>query len=127
MHNSCEQTIAKYFAAIRAMDVERWVNTFAPDAVSHDPVGAPPMHGHAALRQFMQQIAAGFQSISLTEDGVFINGNSAAVKWSGKAVAHSGKSVDFEGVDVIDCNEEGKIILVRAFWDPTSVMALGRS
>jgi len=27
-------------------------------------------------------------------------------------------------VDVIDCNEEGKIILVRAFWDAAPVMAI---
>lgn len=122
--SNCEQTIAEYFAAIRAMDVERWVNTFAPDGISHDPVGTPAMHGHEALRQFMRHLTTTFQSISLTEDGVFVNGNSAAAKWKGRAVSRSGKAVDFEGVDVIDCNPAGKIVSVRAFWDPAPVMAL---
>jgi len=122
--STCEQTVAEYFAAIRAMDVERWVNTFAPDAISHDPVGTPAMHGHQALRQFLQHITSSFKSVSLTEDGVFASGNSAAVKWKGKAISHSGKTVDFEGVDVIDCNPAGKIVSVRAFWNPAPVMAI---
>jgi steroid delta-isomerase len=120
---SCEQAVAEYFAAIRAMDVERWVNTFDANAVSHDPVGAPPMHGHEALRQFLTQINSGFDSLALTEDNVFINGNSAAVKWTGKGLGRNGKSVTFEGVDVIECNDSGKIVTVHAYWDPGPVMA----
>jgi steroid Delta-isomerase len=120
---SCEQAVAEYFAAIRAMDVERWVNTFDANAVSHDPVGAPPMHGHEALRQFLTQINSGFDSLALTEDNLFINGNSAAVKWTGKGLGRNGKSVTFEGVDVIECNDAGKIVTVHAYWDPGPVMA----
>jgi steroid Delta-isomerase len=120
---SCEQAVAEYFAAIRAMDVERWVNTFDANAVSHDPVGAPPMRGHEALRQFLTQINSGFDSLGLTEDNVFINGNSAAVKWTGKGLGRNGKSVTFEGVDVIECNDSGKIVAVHAYWDAGPVMA----
>jgi steroid Delta-isomerase len=123
MPTSCKQTVAEYFAAIRAMDAERWANTFDANAVSHDPVGTPPLHGHEALRQFLTQVNSGFESFGLTEDSIFINGNSAAVKWTGKGTGRNGKSVTFEGIDVIDCNDEGKIVLVRAFWDPGPVMA----
>jgi steroid delta-isomerase len=123
MSISCEQAIAEYFAALRAMDVERWVNTFDANAVSHDPVGTPPMRGHEALRQFLTQINSGFDSLGLTEDNVFINGNSAAVKWTGKGLGRNGKSVTFEGVDVIECNDAGKIVSVHAYWDPGPVMA----
>jgi steroid delta-isomerase len=115
---ACQQTITEYFAAIRAMDVERWVATFAPDAVSHDPVGAPPHQGHAGLRQFLTGVLSLFESAGLTEDSVFIAGNSAAVKWTGRGVGRNGRSVSFEGIDVIEFNEEGKIVSVRAFWDP---------
>jgi steroid delta-isomerase len=123
MPTSCKQTVEEYFAAIRAMDAERWANTFDANAVSHDPVGTPPLHGHEALRQFLTQVNSGFESLGLTEDSVFINGNSAAVKWTGKGTGRNGKSVTFEGIDVIDCNDEGKIVLVRAYWDPGPVMA----
>jgi hypothetical protein len=36
-HTTCRQAVAEYFSALRAMDVDRWVDTFAPDAESHDP------------------------------------------------------------------------------------------
>jgi steroid delta-isomerase len=47
-----QRAVAAYFAALRAMDVDAWVTTFAVDAVSRDPLGAPPLEGHAALRGF---------------------------------------------------------------------------
>ena len=122
-----EQTVAEYFAAIRAMDVERSVAVFAPDAEQHDPVGAPVNVGHDAIRAFFTQIYGGFKTVGLTENNVFVNGTSAAVKWTGEGVAHNGKSVSFEGVDVIDCDESGKIVQVRAFWNPTPVMAVLQS
>jgi steroid Delta-isomerase len=123
MPTSCEQAVAEYFAALRAMDVERWVNTFDANAVSHDPVGAPPMHGHEALRQFLAGISGGFATVGLTEDSVFLNGNSAAVKWTGKGIGRNGKPVTFEGIDVIECNDAGKIVSVHAYWDPGPMMA----
>ena len=109
------------------MDVERWITTFAPDAESQDPVGTPAMRGRAALRDFLTGIFGLFQQVGLTEDHVFLAGNSAAVnsaavKWTGRGTGRNGAEVTFEGVDVIDCNPEGKIIAVRAFWDPGPVM-----
>jgi steroid delta-isomerase len=127
MPTPVEATVAEYFAALRAMDVERWVNCFAPDAVSHDPMGAPPMHGHDVLRGFLTHINGSFASVSLQEDNVFASGNSAAAKWTGKVVSKSGETVTFEGIDVITCNDEGKIALVHAYWDPSSVMAVAQA
>jgi steroid delta-isomerase len=127
MPTPIEAVVTEYFAAIRAMDVERCVAVFAPDAEQQDPVGAPPNFGHDAIRTFFTQIFSGFKLVDLTEDAVFASGNSAAVKWTGKGVARNGKSVEFEGVDVIDCIDSGKIVMVRAFWDPAPVMAVLRA
>ena len=126
MQNTCEQAVAEYFAAIRALDPERWAKTFTPDAVSEDPVGAPPMVGHEALRTFLSHIKASFASVSLAEDSVDLEGPTATVNWTGKAIAHDGRIVDFEGVDVITCNDECKITTVKAYWDPTPVMAIAQ-
>ncbi len=76
------RAIKAYFAATRAMDGEAWVATFATDAVSYDPVGAPPTTGHDALRQFFAAIVGAFDKVGLTEDQVFVAGNGAAVKWT---------------------------------------------
>ncbi len=48
-----EQTVAAYFAALRAMDVDAFAATFAPEGVTHDPLGMPPSVGHTAIRQFI--------------------------------------------------------------------------
>ena len=116
------RAIKAYFAALRAMDGEAWVATFAPDAVSYDPVGAPPHIGHDALRQFFAGIVAAFDKVGLTEDQVFIAGNGAGVKWTGHGTGKNGRTVRFEGIDAFEFNEDGLIQTVRAYWNPGEVM-----
>ena len=122
-----EIAISEYFGALATLDIERFVNSFTPDGVSYDPVGTPPLEGHDVLRAFLTGIKSGFQSCGLQVDSAFPCGNSAAVKWTGSGVAMNGKSVTFEGVDVLECNDDGKITLLRAFWDPAPVMAILQS
>ena len=114
--------VAEYFAAIRAMDPAAWANTFAEDGVTHDPVGTPPHQGREALRQFMQGILGMFQEAGLTEDDVFVAGNGAAVKWTARGVAKNGRRFQFEGIDVFEVNDAGKIQEVRAYWDAAAVI-----
>ncbi len=116
------QAVRAYFAALRVMDRQAWVNTFANDAVSHDPVGAPPMVGHDSLGQFFDSVTAAFKKVGLTENDVFITGNSAAVKWTGHGISKQGRSVHFEGIDVFEVNEEGKIQTLHGYWNPAEMM-----
>lgn len=118
-----QKAVADYFAAIRAMDAEAWVATFAADATSHDPVGAPPMTGHAVLRQFFEGIAGAFETIGFFEDQVFTSGNEAAVKWTARGTGKNGRAITFEGIDVFEINDEGKIQTVRGYWNPAAMMA----
>lgn len=117
------KAVKAYFAAIRAMDQEAWVNTFAEDAITYDPVGAPPTEGHQKLGEFFQTITAAFKEVGLTEDDVFIAGNGAAVKWSGRGISKQGRKVHFEGIDVFEVNEAGKIQSVHAYWNPAEMVA----
>src|SRR6478672_7453117 len=117
------QAVRAYFAAIRAMDEQTWVNTFAEDAVSHDPVGAPPIVGHQKLAEFFQTITAAFKEVGLTENDVFIAGNHAAVKWTGKGTSKQGRAVHFAGIDVFTINEAGKIETLHAYWNPAEMVA----
>jgi steroid delta-isomerase len=114
--------VKAYFAAIRAMDVEAWVATFAPDAVSYDPVGAPPTVGHEALRQFFNAIAGAFEKVSFAEDHVFIAGDGAAVKWTAHGRGKNKRDVRFEGIDIFEFNEQGLIQTARSYWNPAEVM-----
>ena len=115
--------IKNYFAALRAMDERAWVRTFAEDAVTYDPVGAPPTHGHQKLAEFFQTITAAFKEVGLTEDDIFIAGNGAAVKWTGRGISQAGRKVKFEGIDVFEINEAGKIQTLHAYWNPAEMVA----
>ena len=115
--------IKNYFAALRAMDERAWVRTFAEDAVTYDPVGAPPTRGHQKLAEFFQTVTAAFKEVGLTEDDIFIAGNGAAVKWTGRGISQAGRKVKFEGIDVFEINEAGKIQTLHAYWNPAEMVA----
>ena len=117
------RVVRNYFLAIRAMDPEAFANCFAEDGTTHDPVGTPAITGRSGLREFFASICKNFKSVGLTEDAVFVAGNGAAVKWTGKGTSHSGKEVRFEGIDVIEINEDGKIQNVHAYWNPAEMIA----
>ncbi len=117
-----QKAVADYFAATRAMDTSAWVAAFAEDGTSHEPA-SPPATGHEALRQFFEGITGAFSEVGLTEDNVFISGNEAAVKWTGRGVGVNGREVVFEGIDIFEINEAGKIQNVRAYWNPAALMS----
>jgi steroid delta-isomerase len=117
------RAVRGYFLAIRAMDADAFANSFAEDGTTFDPVGAPGITGRDAIREFLASICQNFKTVGLTEDFVFVAGNGAAVKWTGKGTSNSGKEVNFEGIDVIEVNEDGKIQTVRAYWNPAEMIA----
>jgi len=117
------RAVRAYFLAIRAMDAEAFANTFAEDGTTCDPIGAPPISGRAGIREFLSSICKNFKSVGLTEESIFVAGNGAAVKWTGKGTSASGKEVRFEGIDVFEVNQDGKIQNVWAYWNPAEMIA----
>src|SRR5436853_6717901 len=102
------RAVRGYFLAIRAMDADAFANSFVEDGTTYDPVGSPGITGRAAIKGFLESICKNFKSVALTEDHVFVAGNGAAVKWTGKGTSINGKDVKFAGIDVIEVNEDGK-------------------
>ena len=100
--------VKEYFAAIRAMDQRAWVNTFAEDAISTIRWARRRPWDIRSSGEFFETITAAFKEVGLTEDEVFIAGNGAAVKWTGRGTSKQGKKVRFEGIDVFEINENGK-------------------
>lgn len=117
-----ENTVATYFAALRARNADAWVATFAEGAILHDPVGQPPFKGHAAIRRFAEQVFGLCTSFGLTEETIFLAGKEAAVKWNGHAVGKNGREIAFAGIEVIAMNEAGAIQTARAYWNPIPVL-----
>jgi steroid delta-isomerase len=117
------RAVRAYFLAIRAMDPDAIANTFAEDGTTCDPIGAPPVTGRAAIREFFDSICKNFNSVALNEDSVFVAGSGAAVKWTGQGTSNSGKEVKFEGIDVFEVNQDGKIQNIWAYWNPAEMIA----
>ena len=117
------RAVRAYFLAIRAMDAEAFANTFAEDGTTFDPVGTPGITGRDAIREFLTSICKNFTSVGLTEESVFVAGNGAAAKWTGRGTSVTGKEVKFEGIDLFEINEDGKIQTVRAYWNPAEMIA----
>ena len=116
------RAVRAYFLAIRAMDAEAFANTFAEDGTTFDPVSSPGITGREGIREFLESICKNFKSVGLTEDSVFVAGNGAAVKWTGSGTSINGSEVKFEGIDVFEVNEDGKIQTLRAYWNPAEMM-----
>ena len=118
-----ETVIKTYFAATRNMDVEVWLDTFAEDAVSYDPVGSTPLCTYDEKRQMFEGIVDLFERVGFAEDFVAISGNEAAVKWTGRGIAKDGHEVVFEGIDLFIINEAGKIQTLYGYWNPNTLLA----
>ena len=119
-----ERTVAAYCRALATLDGAAWGATFAPTGTLDDPVGSPQQVGPEAIRAFADHVAAGFARVGLRREQVFIAGDSAAIKWTGEAVAKDGQTVRFEGIDVIDVDDAGRVTAMRGYWDPAPVLAL---
>jgi steroid delta-isomerase len=127
METVVEKVAHAYFQALVDGKIDDWVNLFADDAVSYDPVTFPPQdvnrhEGKVALRKFLSGFVGLFKTVALYERHVLSNGNDAAVRWEGIGVGLNGVSVSFHGFDVLSVNPAGKIQTVYAFWDPTPVL-----
>jgi len=116
-----EKTLSAYYAALNNLDADAFVATFAPDAVSQDPVGTPQHVGHAGIRQFVDGLVAAFSSVDMTADHTYICGDRAAVKWSVRGVLADGRAVTFDGIDTFQFNVDGTIRRVWGYWDPTTL------
>ena len=117
-----QRVVEAYFAATRAMDLDAWLATFAPDAVMYDPSG-PPVRGHAALRQFFQGITGAFERVGLTEQTIYAFATRAAAQWVGEGTGKNGRRVKFTGIDVFEINDAGTIQTLWGYWNPAAMMA----
>ncbi|MEL7241523.1 MAG: nuclear transport factor 2 family protein [Cyanobacteria bacterium J06643_5] len=122
-----ENIIDSYLENISAMNPEGWVQNFAEDALSYDPVGEPPTLVHEGFQEFIGQLKAVFTKLEAIKENIFVAGNEAAVKWTMKGVSKTEKTVTFEGITVFEINDVGKIQTTRAYWNPETIIAQLRS
>jgi ketosteroid isomerase-like protein len=119
--------IANYFSNIAAINTEDWIENFAEDAVSYDPVGEPTTKIHENFRAFISQLKTVFNQLEATTEHIFIAGNEVAVKWTMQGISKTDKSATFEGITVFEINNFSKIQTTRAYGNPALMLAQLRS
>ncbi|MEO1431879.1 MAG: nuclear transport factor 2 family protein [Cyanobacteria bacterium J06633_8] len=122
-----ESIVNSYLENMSAMNAQGWVDNFAEDALSYDPVGEPPTVIHEGFQEFIGQLQAVFAKLEVTKEHLFIAGNEAAVKWTMQGVSKTQKTVSVEGITVLEINDAGKIQTTRAYWNPKTIIAQLRS
>ena len=118
-----EAAVEEYFASIGSLNVQRYVNNFAPDGVLEDPVGTSPLQGTQAIADYFAAITTPFIEIKPMVQEVIVCGHEAAVNWKLRLKTTTGKIIVIDGMGVFNFNQAGKLQLVREFWDLAAFLA----
>lgn len=118
-----EAAVEEYFDSIASMNVQRFVNNFAPDGVLEDPVGTPPVQGTQSIAAYFGAIIAPFSDIKAKVQEVIPCGQEAAVNWKLNLKVANGKRITIDGMGVFKFDQTGKLVSVREFWDLAAFLA----
>jgi steroid Delta-isomerase len=120
-----EASARNYFAAIRSdAIVENMLDCYSDQVeVNYIFPDQAPIVGKEALRQFFQSLIDQLEQVSVQESFVAASRDQVAVKWVGVGVGKNGRSIQFEGIDILKFHTDGKIKTLLAYWDPTNLMA----
>lgn len=119
LRSRIEATVQAYLASYAAGDVEARLRLFAPDATFEDPVGTPPMQGHAALRAFFDQIGGLATAARLLR--LAINGREAAMLFEVTITAPDNDEATLTVIETMEVDDDGRFKRLRAYWDAGAI------
>lgn len=120
--NGIEPTITAYFEAINGERYDRAAALFAPGAELVAP-GIEPLSEPAAIEGYF---AAALRPYPEHRDEVtrtILAGRTATVEIHFRGALASGQTLEFDAVDVFDCDEEGRIVRLSTWYDSHAVRA----
>ena len=104
-----DTAMARYVAALSALDEQAFLSCFRNNCVVRDPYGISIYRGGDELRQYFQTLKDTWQAFTITPGQVYYGGHERIVfLWVADATAKNGKSVRYEGVNVLTL--EGDLI-----------------
>ncbi|HEV7888813.1 MAG TPA: nuclear transport factor 2 family protein [Acidimicrobiales bacterium] len=113
-------TVGAYVKAFEAADKEGWIALFTDDAEQIDPYPAPANVGRAGLAQFWDNVYAMASDYRFDVRQVTVAGDRAAVTFT-LSMKTGDMRVEFDGVDLFELADDGRIRRLTAYWDPTQV------
>jgi steroid delta-isomerase len=105
-----------YVDGYRRADRDAVLALFRDDAVWHDPVGAPPHVGHDGIGAFWDEAHAMAERIELVPSDVTVCGDEAAMVFEIHATV-GGATMVFDAVEIFTIDDDGRIRLLKAYWD----------
>ncbi|GAA5072670.1 MULTISPECIES: nuclear transport factor 2 family protein [Nocardia] len=115
MTQQIRDAVEQYVKLVGSGPTEAVVDLYAADATVEDPVGTPARHGHAAIREFYDVIAALDRETELRPETVRIVGNEAAFMFT-IVTKVGGQRFTLSPIDVMEFDDAGKITRMRAYW-----------
>ena len=124
-HDTPEDAVGRYHAALDAGDTEEIVSTFAPDGYLREPVGPPYVHrGASELRSFFTRSFSagggiGLQPCVVTDDGVRCAVEYNCVRWGSHDLPPQA------GLGVYERGRDGRLVAARIYDDveaPTTTL-----
>ena len=115
------RSVARYFEATRSNNARQWASCFSANAVVEDPVGTTPIKNLEAILQLGETFVSAFETVGLHEF-VHVVGNEAAARWTGRGLTKEGKPIRFEGINIFEFDEEGKIVNLKGYWNPDKII-----
>jgi serine/threonine protein kinase len=120
----------RWFAAVRgsqaafaALDIERYLAYFTPDAVSSEPM-IPSIPGREALRPFIASMFAQLAALALEEMHLVAMGSVVSMKYRLRATGRNGREAVLDGVVLFEMNDDDQFTRVTSFYDPSVVAVL---
>lgn len=114
--------IEGYAAAFDNDDVDAILALYADECSVEDPVGTTPVVGRDAVRAFYERSMKAHPRLTL-QPPFRIAGNEAAFAFTGVVDTADGK-LQFDVIDHMIFNEDGKIRQMRAFFGPENMKPL---
>lgn len=113
----------RYAELFSASDAEGIVALYAADAVVRDPITAPPVTGHAAIRAWYQGTFDAMGRMEMTLEGaVRVAGRHGAAAF----VIHAdneGQRFRSDSLDVMMFDDQGLITAMDAYWGSSNIHA----
>ncbi|MQY26491.1 nuclear transport factor 2 family protein [Nocardia aurantia] len=118
MAQAIRETIEQYVELMTTGPAPKLAALYAPDAVVEDPIGSEPRRGAAieelyAALDVMEQRKAELHTAR-------VNGTHAAF-WFTLVTEVNGHRMTLSAIDVMEFDDEGRIVSMRAYWDPAEL------
>jgi len=112
------ESMRRYVEAMCNDDVDTIMSLYADDASVEDPVGTPVRSGREALRAFY---AAAVPSLRVEITGpIRVAGTECAMPMIAE-ITTGGTTRYIDVVDVMKLDDAGRILSMRAFWNPAEM------